>query len=227
MLALLQRIEPGLKELKVTRKEAPASYPELMKVIKNHTRSSDYMVQFMKKPIAIDSSNMCDCKACELGLFMPQRMPIEAYEKLQKNLFPLPIPQSSQGVPASELRYMSFEDSIALPFTDAHQPSKKTLAVVDIPSTSQGIGRGRGRGRRGRGGGRGNAPTPIIRFQSQASSIRKIPLRKQFTLGHKMRLRGIVQCVECQKPRCVYSHQSISHMVPPGESTIEEQTECR
>ncbi len=44
VLALLQRIEPGLKELKVTRKEALASYPALMKVIKNHTRSSDYMI---------------------------------------------------------------------------------------------------------------------------------------------------------------------------------------
>jgi len=167
----LQRIEPGLKELKVTRKETPASYPELMKVIKNHTRSSDYMIQFTKNPIAIDSYNMCDCKACELGLFMPLRIPIEAYEKLQRKLSPLHIPQSSPGVPAGELRYMSIEDSIALPFTDAHQPSKKTLAVVDTPSTTQSSGRGRGRGRGTRVRGRGNAPTPIIRFQSQASSI--------------------------------------------------------
>jgi hypothetical protein len=53
VLAVLQRIEHGLKEIKITRKEAPASYPELMKMIKNHTSSSDYMIQFTKKPIAV------------------------------------------------------------------------------------------------------------------------------------------------------------------------------
>ncbi len=72
-----------MKELKLTRKEAPATHPELMKVIKNHTRSSNYMIQNMKKLIAIDSNDvLCDCKACELGLFMSMRMSIEAYEKL-------------------------------------------------------------------------------------------------------------------------------------------------
>ena len=119
----MQQIELGLKKLKLTRKEAPAAYPELMKVIKNHTRSRDYIIQFMKKPIAIDSNDVfCDCKACQLGLFMSTRMPIEAYEKLQKKLFLLPIPQSSPDALGGELRYMSFEDSIGFPFTDVHQP---------------------------------------------------------------------------------------------------------
>ncbi len=31
-------------------------------VFKNHTRSSDYMIQFMKKPLTT-ISHVCDCKA--------------------------------------------------------------------------------------------------------------------------------------------------------------------
>jgi hypothetical protein len=99
------------------------------------------MIQFMKKPLVVDSNNICDCKACTFGLFMPLRMLIDDYEKLQSNLLPLPIPQSSPDTPGGELRYMFFEDSIALPFTDVHQPAKKTLPVVDTPSTTQGSGR--------------------------------------------------------------------------------------
>jgi hypothetical protein len=79
--------------LKVTKKEALASYPVLIKGIKNYTRSSDYMIKCMKKPITIDSNILCDFKAFEFGLFMPLRMPVEAYEKLENKLFPLPIPQ--------------------------------------------------------------------------------------------------------------------------------------
>ena len=43
-LNLLQRIEPNLKELKVTRTEALAKHPERLKVLKNHARASDYMI---------------------------------------------------------------------------------------------------------------------------------------------------------------------------------------
>ncbi len=64
VLALLQRIEPGLKEMKVARKEVHASYPELAKVIKNHIRLSDYM-------IVIDNNDLFDCMTCKLGFFKP------------------------------------------------------------------------------------------------------------------------------------------------------------
>ena len=62
-----------IKGKKNARKEAPGAYPHLMKVIKNHTRSSDQIIQFMKKHISVDS-NMCNCRACELDLFKPLRM---------------------------------------------------------------------------------------------------------------------------------------------------------
>ena len=125
VLAILQRIEPHLKELKITRKEAPGAYPELMKVIKNHSRASDYMIQLVKEPL-LASPNVCDCKACELGLFKSLRMPREAYDKMHTNLFPLPIPEERNGIPSGELRYLSLEDTMKLPFTDDHQPSKQS-----------------------------------------------------------------------------------------------------
>ncbi len=78
---MLQRIEASLKEIKITRKEVPGAYPELMKVLKNHSRASDYMIQFVKEPL-VSSPNDYDCKACELGLFESFRMPREAYDKL-------------------------------------------------------------------------------------------------------------------------------------------------
>ncbi len=43
VLDVLQSIEPGLNELKINRKETASKYLELIKVFKNHTRSSDYI----------------------------------------------------------------------------------------------------------------------------------------------------------------------------------------
>ncbi len=83
VLDVLRKIEPGLNELKITRKDAASKYPELMKVLKNHTRSSDYMVQFVKSPLCT-TPLVCDCKACEKGIFQPLRMPISTYEDLHK-----------------------------------------------------------------------------------------------------------------------------------------------
>ncbi len=93
VLCTLQRIEPGLQELKLTRKDVAVLYLKLLKVLKNNTRSSDYVVQFVKKPLC-DTSIACDCKACTLGLFAPMRMPIDTYKDLQTKLFPRPIPQA-------------------------------------------------------------------------------------------------------------------------------------
>ena len=235
VLAILQRIEPGLKEVKITRKEAPTAYPHLTKVLKNHTRSSDYMAQFLKHPISGDS-NMCDCKACELELFKPLRMPLEAFTKLRANLFPLPIPNLTPDSPGGDLSYMSLTESMLLPFTDEHQPSKMTRVVAtaakDLLSPSamgpmRGIGRARvRRGRRGSNRGASDDADLFHRLP-QAPTTQKIMQRKNFPLGHLTRIRGIVQCMECKKPRCIYSLYAITHMQPPGESSRAEQDDCR
>ena len=146
-----------MKELKITRKEEPGAYPYLVKVLKNHTRSSDYMIQLMKEHISCDSK-MCDYKACELDLFKPLRMPIEAYTKLRAHLFPLPILTLMPCTPCVDLRYMSLTESMLLPFADAHQPSKMTRAATMatknlVSSSALGPIRGRDKpqGRRGKG----------------------------------------------------------------------------
>ena len=95
-----------------------------MKVIKNHSRASDYMIQFVKEPL-VTSPNLCYCKAYKLGLNNSLRMSREAYDKLHTNLFPLPIPVERDGAPIGELRYLSLEDTMKLIFTDDHQPSKQ------------------------------------------------------------------------------------------------------
>jgi hypothetical protein len=232
VLAILQRIEPGLKEIKITRKEAHGAYPELMKVIKNHSRASDYMIQFVKEPL-VKSPNRCDCKACELGLFKSLRMPREVYDKLHTNLFPLPIPGERDGTPIGELRYLSLEDTMKLPFTDDHQPSKQARRVAldqQKQDSIAGGGSGNPKKKRSRKGVRGVATTPDvppITIPSIASTTQKAPPRKNFELGHISRLRGLVQCMECQKPRGIYSLLAPANMKPSGDSTIEEQLDCR
>jgi hypothetical protein len=118
----------------------------------------------MRKPLTTISL-VCDCshKACKLGLFWPLRIPIEAYQEVQSKSFLLPIPKSTPITPGGVLVYMSMEDSMRLPFIDAHRLSKKarvsTAVAHDVTSTSSSVAtqvRGRGRDIRGRGtGGRG------------------------------------------------------------------------
>jgi hypothetical protein len=232
VLAILQRIEPNLKEMKITRKEAAGTYPELMKVIKNHSRASDYMIQFVKEPL-VTSPNVCDCKACSLGLFKSLRMPREAYDKVHTNLFPLPIPGVRNGNLSDDLRYLSLDDTMKLPFTDDHQPSKQARRAASEQQI-QGSISGQGvaltnkrRSRKRAGGVVAQGPPTLVSVPSIASTTQKIPNRKNFKLGHLTRIRGIVQCMDCQKPRGIYSLLAPTNMKPSGDSTLEEQVDCR
>ena len=208
-----------------------------MKVLQNHTRSTDYMIQFVKSPLCTPP-RICECKACKLGLFQPLRMPMGAYEKVHSKLFPLQIPQA-QSDESGELRYLSLEDTMKLPFTDEHQPSKKSKTAAAVEKDSSTIGatppatRGRGRGRsRGRGRGRRGrsapvpAAAPVCVAPPISSTFQKTPNRS-FPLGVVLRLRGLVHCKECQKPRGIYSQQAVQNMKPiAAEYTAEEAREC-
>jgi len=152
---------------------------------------------------------VCDCKACELGLFQPLRMPILAYQELHNMLFPLPIPQASPRDDSGILHYMSLEENLAMPFTDDHQPSRMSKVAATSAKNSQAIpapatNRGRGRGIRGRGRGRGRVVPPPVRFLS-FYSITQTVKRIGFAIGHLSHLRGVVHCKDCTKPRCIYS----------------------
>ena len=61
MLSILKEIEPKMQELKITRNYASSTYPELLKILRNHFRSSDYSIKFVKKPLG-SVVGACDCK---------------------------------------------------------------------------------------------------------------------------------------------------------------------
>jgi hypothetical protein len=48
-LAPLRKICPSLEHIKLDKKKSQA-YPDLLKVLDEHTQSTDYMIQFWKKP---------------------------------------------------------------------------------------------------------------------------------------------------------------------------------
>jgi hypothetical protein len=103
--------------------------------------------------------------------------------KLRAHLFPLPIPKLTPDTPGGDLHYMSLTESMLLPFTDAHQPSKMTRAATtaakdSVSSSALGPIKGRGnpQGRRGRG--RSNRVASddvyVVRVQHDATTTQKI-----------------------------------------------------
>jgi hypothetical protein len=80
-----------------------------------------------------------------------------------QHVFPLPIPQAHPRDYSGILHYMSLEESLAMPFTDEHQPSKMSKVAATSTKNSEAtpyptIIRGRDRGMRGRGRGRAIPP---------------------------------------------------------------------
>eukprot|EP00873_Tetraselmis_striata_P027189 jgi/Tetstr1/447453/TSEL_003711.t1 len=70
ILKCLHDIEPTLPSTQVTR-QTSRKFPQLMKVLNNHSVSIDHHIQFFKKPVV----DKCDCIACKKGLFAPLIMP--------------------------------------------------------------------------------------------------------------------------------------------------------
>ena len=84
----LKKIEPLLQHIKLDKKKAE-SFPDLLLVLKNHTQSTDFMIQFFKKPLVEN----CNCKACNESVFKPVRMPQPVYDKVKQYPMPMPIPK--------------------------------------------------------------------------------------------------------------------------------------
>ncbi len=113
------KINPLLQHVKLDKKKAE-SFPDLLLVLKNHTKSTDFMIQFFKQPLV----ESCKCKACSENIFKLVRMPYSVYEKVIQYPMPMPIPKPTTVRDTSaDLHYMSFTDAQVLPFTNAHQPS--------------------------------------------------------------------------------------------------------
>jgi len=88
VLKPLKGISPRLQHIKLDKKKAEA-FPELLKVLKCYTRSTEFMIQFFKEPLIGD----CDCEACNQDLFKPARMPRSVYDKVKEFPMPMPIPK--------------------------------------------------------------------------------------------------------------------------------------
>eukprot|EP00873_Tetraselmis_striata_P014839 jgi/Tetstr1/435103/TSEL_024071.t1 len=118
ILKCLQDIEPSTK----LTMPAAKKFRQLMKVLNSHSITSDYHIQFFKKPL-IDKF---DCMACKNELVMPLIMPEATYNALHADKsLPLPIPKPAHiGKINADLHYMTLLEAIAQPFTDEHQPSK-------------------------------------------------------------------------------------------------------
>jgi hypothetical protein len=116
--------------------------------------------------------------------------------------FPMPMPiikQVEVGDKSSDLHYLSFADAQVLPFTDKFQPSleattlrvaakkKKTVASKNLGASRCAL----------------------------APNIEKLKNRTCFKMGVASRVRGVVGCNNCMKPRCIYSLSAVSQMKVP------------
>ena len=254
---LLEKIQQGVGTVKLTRQNANSKGREILKVLKNHTSSSDYAIQFFKQP-RVDN---CDCKACGLDMFQPLRMPASVYKKLHTEMrMPLPIPTVLHGIDddgteedrEDKIQYLPLTESMRRPFTDEHQPSliarakarRQATHSVACSGNGRGFGRGQGgrggfaRGRGGRGGSRHavaitlhsqEAATIAAPIETLESMIHIIPNKKDFSIGKAANIRGLVLCNEptCKKPRCIYSHKAPSTMQPAAPFTPQEESACR
>eukprot|EP00873_Tetraselmis_striata_P022118 jgi/Tetstr1/442382/TSEL_030508.t1 len=124
LLHMLQRIEPNtLLSRSVTRLQSK-NYLVVMKVLKKHNNNHQFFLQFFKH---VDK---CECRACELYMWKPRRLPAPIFEAVHTSLLrmPLPIlqPHPETGVLGTkEVHYMTLEEAFRHGvFTDEHQPSK-------------------------------------------------------------------------------------------------------
>ena len=170
LLAILRKISPSIGDQLQIDSSNIKKHPEIQKVLDNHSRGSAYFRQFFKRPLVAE----CDCFACREGMFSPIIMPVEAYTELhEKYAMPLPIPKPSNIAGKSDLHYMSFEEAVAQPFTDKHQPSLQK--------------------RRRNNNSVGEVTIGARESRSIESDQNKI------TQGRY--IRGVVSCKDCTKPR--------------------------
>ena len=88
LLGTLKSICPSLQNIKLDKKRAE-SFPDLLQIFECHTRSTDYMIQFLKEPLV----HNCSCKGCNDGLIKVVRMPPWVYERVMSLSLPMPIPK--------------------------------------------------------------------------------------------------------------------------------------
>ena len=193
----MRRICPSLEHIKLDKKGAEA-FPELLEVLKCHSQSTDYMIQFFKEPVVKN----CSCKGCCDGLIKPVRMPRQVYDSVMEFNMQMPIPKPiSPFEKDSDVEYMSFADARKLPFTNEHQPS---LAITQLRRAT----------RKKKVVATNHLPGSRV-YVSNAPLIAKLKNKSNFKIGVATKCRGVVECQTCNKPRCIFSQKAVSQMKPP------------
>ena len=186
----LRATNPSLQHIKLDKKKADEAFSELLKVLKCHTRSTEFMMHFFKEPLIVD----CVCKACKEDPFTPVRMPRSIYEKVKE--FPMPMPilrPKGVGEVSEILAYMSFDEAQVLPFTDEHQPSLAAALLRAVVAT-----------KKKQAHQRSQLGSTRVTYTT-APNITKFKNKASFKIASASRVRGSVVCNNCIRPRCMYS----------------------
>ena len=117
---------------------------------------------------------------------------------------PMPIPKPAEaGDGSTDLHYLSFTDAQRFAMTNEHQPSLAAAALRTAAAAKkkQVIARS------------GLASARVT--SSLAANFKLLKNKSGFQIGITNRVRGVVSCNTCLKPRCIYSQSAISQMKPP------------
>jgi len=127
---------------------------------------------------------------------------------------PMPIPKPpSVGDTSADMHCISFADTHVLPFTNVHQPA---LAVTTLRHAN-----------------RAKKKYPCLaasklRASTVVSSLANkninLKIKNDCKIAISARVRGVVHCKDCLKPRCIYAVSTLSHMKSPLSPTIEGST---
>ena len=204
VLEPLKGISPLLQHIKLDKKKAEA-FPDLLKVLECHTQSTDCMIQFFKEPLVDNCKCNCNCN-CTEGIIQPVRMPQAVYQKVMRFPMPMPNPKPAEaGDGSTDLHYLSFTDAQRFAMANEHQPSLAAAALRTAAAAAakkkQVIARS------------GLASARVT--SSLAANVKLLKNKSGFQIGITNRVRGVVSCNTCLKPRCIYSQSAISQMKPP------------
>jgi hypothetical protein len=212
VLRSLQRISPSLEHIKLDKKRVE-EFPDLVHVLKGHSQSTGCMIQFFKEPV----NKNCTCKGCITGIIKLVRMSRAVYDKVMELPMPMPILKPAEILyKEADLHYLSFADAQKLPFNNKYQPSLEVTAKWFAATQKK---KATGQAMLG------------SRFTSTIV-VTKLKNKASFMIGVATKVRGVVECNQCAKPRCIYSQSALSNMRPPlprlghdNATTTESQTD--
>ena len=115
---------------------------------------------------------------------------------------PMPIPKPLV-LGDIDLHYMAFAEAHVIPFTDEHQPSlMKSNARIDVAPKRKEASIIASR-------------LALSRVTNILTYVMKHKNRSNFKLAAATRVRGVVVCNTCFRPRCIYAQYEVVHMKPP------------